>query len=168
MPDAHTYALFVAAALALLLVPGPAVIYVIARSVEGGRPAGLVSVLGVEMGTLVHVAFAAAGLSAILASSATAFSVVKWLGVAYLIWLGLQRLLARDENAAAPPGVRPEPLARVFRQSVLVQVLNPKVALFFLAFLPQLRLRRRLPGPGRRRSGHGPRQRLRGATWTSA
>jgi threonine/homoserine/homoserine lactone efflux protein len=137
MPDAHTYALFVAAALALLLVPGPAVIYVIARSVEGGRPAGLVSVLGVEMGTLVHVAFAAAGLSAILASSATAFSVVKWLGVAYLIWLGLQRLLARDENAAAPPGVRPEPLARVFRQSVLVQVLNPKVALFFLAFLPQ-------------------------------
>jgi threonine/homoserine/homoserine lactone efflux protein len=137
MPDAHTYALFVAAALALLLVPGPAVIYVIARSVEGGRPAGLVSVLGVEMGTLVHVAFAAAGLSAILASSATAFSVVKWLGVAYLIWLGLQRLLARDENADAPPGVRPEPFARVFRQSVLVQVLNPKVALFFLAFLPQ-------------------------------
>jgi len=137
MPDAHTYALFVAAALALLLVPGPAVIYVIARSVEGGRPAGLVSVLGVEMGTLVHVAFAAAGLSAILASSATAFSVVKWLGVAYLIWLGLQRLLARDGNADAPPDVRPEPLARVFRQSVLVQVLNPKVALFFLAFLPQ-------------------------------
>jgi threonine/homoserine/homoserine lactone efflux protein len=137
MPDAHTYALFVAVALALLLVPGPAVIYVIARSVESGRPAGLVSVLGVEMGTFVHVAFAAAGLSAILASSATAFSVVKWLGVAYLVWLGLQRLLARDENADAPPGVRPEPLARVFRQSVLVQVLNPKVALFFLAFLPQ-------------------------------
>jgi threonine/homoserine/homoserine lactone efflux protein len=137
MPDAHTYALFVAAALALLLVPGPAVIYVIARSVESGRPAGLVSVLGVEMGTLVHVAFAAAGLSAILASSATAFSVVKWIGVAYLVWLGLQRLLARDGNIDAPPDVRPEPLARVFRQSVLVQVLNPKVALFFLAFLPQ-------------------------------
>jgi threonine/homoserine/homoserine lactone efflux protein len=137
MPDAPTYGLFLVAALALLLVPGPAVVYVVARSVEGGRPAGLVSVLGVEMGTLVHVAFAAAGLSAILASSATAFSVVKWLGVAYLVWLGLQRLLARDENADAPPGVRPEPLARVFRQSVLVQVLNPKVALFFLAFLPQ-------------------------------
>jgi threonine/homoserine/homoserine lactone efflux protein len=137
MPDAHTYALFVAAALSLLLVPGPAVIYVITRSVEGGRPAGFVSVLGVEMGTLVHVAFAAAGLSAILASSATAFSVVKWLGVAYLVWLGLQRLLARNGNDDAPPDVRPEALARVFGQSVLVQVLNPKVALFFLAFLPQ-------------------------------
>ena len=120
-----------------MLVPGPAVVYVVARSVEGGRPAGIVSVLGVELGTLVHVAFAAAGLSAILASSATAFSVVKWLGVAYLIWLGLQRLLARDENGDAPPDVRPEPLARVFGQSVVVQVLNPKVALFFLAFLPQ-------------------------------
>ena len=137
MPDASTYGLFVVAALALLLVPGPAVVYVVARSVEGGRPAGLVSVLGVEMGTLVHVAFAAAGLSAILASSATAFSVVKWLGVAYLIWLGLQRLLARDESGDALPDVRPEPLARVFGQSVLIQVLNPKVALFFLAFLPQ-------------------------------
>src|SRR3712207_3962826 len=137
MPDASTFGLFVAAALALLLVPGPAVVYVVARSVEGGRSAGLVSVLGVELGTLVHVAFAAAGLSAILASSATAFSVVKWLGVAYLIWLGLQRLLARDESGDVPPDVRPEPLARVFGQSVLVQVLNPKVALFFLAFLPQ-------------------------------
>ena len=137
MPDASTYGLFVVAALALLLVPGPAVVYVVARSVEGGRPAGLVSVLGVEVGTLVHVAFAAAGLSAILASSATAFSVVKWLGVAYLVWLGLQRLLARDGNGDAPPDVRPEPLARVFGQSVLVQVLNPKVALFFLALLPQ-------------------------------
>jgi threonine/homoserine/homoserine lactone efflux protein len=137
MPDAPTYGLFLVAALALLLVPGPAVVYVVARSVEGGRPAGLVSVLGVEMGTLVHVAFAAAGLSAILASSATAFSVVKWLGVAYLVWLGLQRLLARDEGGDVPPDVRPEPLARVFGQSVLVQVLNPKVALFFLAFLPQ-------------------------------
>ncbi len=137
MPDASTYGLFVVAALALLLVPGPAVVYVVARSVEGGRPAGLVSVLGVELGTLVHVAFAAAGLSAILASSATAFSVVKWLGVAYLVWLGLQRLLARNGSGEATPAVQPEPLVRVFRQSVLIQVLNPKVALFFLAFLPQ-------------------------------
>ena len=96
MPDASTFALFVAAALALLLVPGPAVLYVVARSVEGGRTTGLVSVLGVELGTLVHVVFAAAGLSAIVASSATAFSVVKWLGAAYLIWLGLQHILARD------------------------------------------------------------------------
>jgi threonine/homoserine/homoserine lactone efflux protein len=136
MPDVHTFVLFVAVALALLLVPGPAVLYIVARSVEGGRPAGLVSVLGVELGTLVHVAFAAAGLSAILASSATAFGVVKWLGVAYLVWLGLQRLLARDVEDS-PPATHPERLLRVFTQSVLVQVSNPKVALFFLAFLPQ-------------------------------
>src|SRR5215218_10085848 len=92
MPDASTFALFVAAALVLLIVPGPAVIYVVARSVEGGRLTGLVSVLGVELGTLLHVAFAAAGLSAILASSAAAFSVVKWLGAAYLVWLGLRQI----------------------------------------------------------------------------
>jgi threonine/homoserine/homoserine lactone efflux protein len=137
MPDASTFALFVAAALVLLLVPGPAVLYVVARSVEGGRTTGLVSVLGVELGTLVHVVFAAAGLSAIVASSATAFSVVKWLGAAYLVWLGLQHILARDGEDEAPPTGGEARLPRVFTQSVLVQVLNPKVALFFLAFLPQ-------------------------------
>lgn len=138
MPDATTYGVFVAAALALLLVPGPAVFYVMARSVEGGRSAGLVSVLGVEVGTLVHVAFAAAGLSAVLASSATAFSVVKWMGAAYLVWLGLRLLLSREGEDDETPEARGETrLPRVFTQSVLVQVLNPKVALFFLAFLPQ-------------------------------
>jgi threonine/homoserine/homoserine lactone efflux protein len=138
MPDATTYGLFVAAALALLLVPGPAVFYVVARSVEGGRVTGLVSVLGVELGTLVHVVFAAIGLSAVLVSSATAFSVVKWLGAAYLVYLGLQHLLARegDEDDELSTGGATR-LPRVFTQSVLVQVLNPKVALFFLAFLPQ-------------------------------
>ncbi len=138
MPDAPTFALFVAAALALLLVPGPAVFYVVARSVEGGRVTGLVSVLGVELGTLVHVVFAAIGLSAVLVSSATAFSVVKWLGAAYLVYLGLQHILARegDEEGELPTGGA-ERLPRVFTQSVLIQVLNPKVALFFLAFLPQ-------------------------------
>ena len=138
MPDASTYALFVAAALALLLVPGPAVIYVVARSVEGGRLTGLVSVLGVELGTLLHVVFAAAGLSAIVVSSAVAFSVVKWLGAAYLVWLGLRQILGRDGgDQEAPPSGSGENRLRVFSQSVLVQVLNPKVALFFLAFLPQ-------------------------------
>src|SRR5215218_573839 len=138
MPDAPTYALFVAAALALLLVPGPAVIYIVARSVSGGRLTGLVSVLGVELGTLLHVAFAAAGLSAIVASSAAAFSVVKWLGAAYLVYLGLRQILGRDggeEETELSEGE--ESRFRVFYQSVLVQVLNPKVALFFLAFLPQ-------------------------------
>ena len=138
MPDASTYALFVAAALALLLVPGPAVIYVVARSVEGGRLTGLVSVLGVELGTLLHVVFAAAGLSAIVVSSAVAFSVVKWLGAAYLVWLGLRQILGRDGgDQEAPLSGSGENRLRVFSQSVLVQVLNPKVALFFLAFLPQ-------------------------------
>jgi threonine/homoserine/homoserine lactone efflux protein len=137
MPDASTYALFVAAALALLLVPGPAVIYVVARSVEGGRLTGLVSVLGVELGTLLHVVFAAAGLSAIVVSSAAAFSVVKWLGAAYLIWLGFKSILGRDGGEEEAPYGGDGNRLRVFSQSVLVQVLNPKVALFFLAFLPQ-------------------------------
>jgi threonine/homoserine/homoserine lactone efflux protein len=135
MPDATTFGLFVAAALALLLVPGPAVIYVVTRSVDQGRPAGLASVLGVGIGSLVHIAFAAVGLSALLASSAAAFGVVKWLGAAYLIWLGLQRLLTRGEDA--PAAVEPDHLSRIFLQGVVVNVLNPKTALFFLAFLPQ-------------------------------
>ena len=136
MLDATTYGLFVLASLALTLVPGPAILYIVARSVEGGRPAGLVSVLGIGAGGFVHVAFAALGLSVLLVSSATAFAVVKWLGVAYLISLGIGRLLACDEEEAAPT-VGNEPLARVFSQGVIVNVLNPKTALFFLAFLPQ-------------------------------
>jgi threonine/homoserine/homoserine lactone efflux protein len=136
MPDASTFGLFVAAALALLLVPGPAVLYIVARSVDGGRPAGLVSVLGIHAGTIVHIAFAAIGLSAILASSATAFSVVKWLGAAYLVWLGLQRIFTRKEEAV-PLNVEPRRLSRIFSQGLIVNVLNPKTALFFLAFLPQ-------------------------------
>jgi threonine/homoserine/homoserine lactone efflux protein len=136
MPDASTFALFVAAALALLLVPGPAVLYVVTRSVDQGRPAGLASVLGVGIGSLVHIAFAAVGLSALLASSAAAFSAVKWLGAAYLIWLGLQRLLTQDEEDDLAV-VESERLSRVFLQGVVVNVLNPKTALFFLAFLPQ-------------------------------
>lgn len=136
MPGATTYGLFILAALALLLVPGPAVFYVVARGVEGGRPAGLVSCLGIEVGTLLHATFAAVGLSAIVASSVAAFTVVKWLGAAYLVYLGLRKLFSHDEDGE-PVGVEREPLHRVFAQGVLVQVLNPKVALFFLAFLPQ-------------------------------
>ncbi len=101
MPDPTTYGLFVAASLALTLVPGPAVLYIVARSVEGGRKAGLASVLGIGAGGFVHVAFAAVGLSAVLASSAAAFSAVKWLGVAYLIYLGLA--------ASSPATRRPPP-----------------------------------------------------------
>ena len=136
MLDTSTFALFVAAALVLLIVPGPSVLYIVARSVEGGRKAGLVSVLGVQTGALVHIAFATLGLSAILASSAVAFSVVKWLGAAYLFWLGLRRIFGRDEGEN-DVALEPARLSRVFSQGVIVNILNPKTALFFLAFLPQ-------------------------------
>src|SRR5215210_102122 len=136
MLDASTFAFFVAAAMVLLIVPGPSVLYIVARSVEGGRKAALVSVLGVQTGALVHIAFATLGLSAILASSAVAFSVVKWLGAAYLVWLGLRRIFGRDEEED-DVSVEPERLSRVFSQGVIVNTLNPKTALFFLAFLPQ-------------------------------
>jgi len=135
MPPPSTLALFAAAALALAVVPGPAVTYVVTRSVEHGRRAGLLSVLGVSTGGLVHVAAATAGLSALLASSASAFSVVKLAGAAYLIAIGLLRLFGRGETEsgeAAPAAHR-----RVYAQGVVVNVLNPKTALFFLAFLPQ-------------------------------
>ena len=136
MPDASTFALVVAAALVLLVVPGPSVLYVVARSIEGGRTAGFVSVLGVQTGAILHIAFATLGLSAILASSAVAFSVVKWLGAAYLVWLGLRRIFGSDDEEDEV-AVEPARLSRVFSQGVLVNTLNPKTALFFLAFLPQ-------------------------------
>jgi threonine/homoserine/homoserine lactone efflux protein len=136
LPDLASLGLFVAAALVLLITPGPAVLYIVARSIDQGRRAGLVSMLGVHAGTLVHVAAAAAGLSALLAASAMAFSVVKYLGAAYLIFLGVRRLLDRTASVTSR---RPERrhLRRAFLDGVVVNVLNPKTALFFLAFLPQ-------------------------------
>jgi threonine/homoserine/homoserine lactone efflux protein len=136
MPETTTLLLFVAAALALIVIPGPNLIYIATRSVSQGPRAGVASALGVEAGTLVHVAAAAAGLSALVASSATAFSVLKYLGAAYLLYLAVRTLLTRGENAA-PAEVAEAPLRRAFAEGVLVNVLNPKVALFFLAFLPQ-------------------------------
>ena len=141
MPDAGTLALFAVAAITLLVIPGPSVLYIVTRSVDQGRAAGLASVGGIHVGTLVHVAAAAFGLSALLVSSATAYNAVRWVGAAYLIWLGVRRLLAREEDAAAiagaGPGARRQGLRRVFAQGVVVNVLNPKTALFFFAFLPQ-------------------------------
>jgi threonine/homoserine/homoserine lactone efflux protein len=128
--------LFVAAALVLLVTPGPAVLYIVARSIDQGRRAGLVSMLGVHAGTLVHVAAAAAGLSALLAASATAFGVVKYLGAAYLVYLGIRRLL--DRTPARSRGrIGERSLRHAFVDGVVVNVLNPKTGLFFLAFLPQ-------------------------------
>jgi threonine/homoserine/homoserine lactone efflux protein len=135
VPDSHALALFSAAALVLLLVPGPAVLYIVAQSAEHGRLAGLVSVAGVHLGTLVHVAAAAVGLSALIVSSAVAFSVVKYAGAAYLVYLGIRRLLTRELAGLLP--TRDQPLTGLFTQGVVVNVLNPKTALFFLAFLPQ-------------------------------
>jgi threonine/homoserine/homoserine lactone efflux protein len=139
MPDASSLALFTVAAITLLVIPGPSVLYIVTRSVDQGRAAGLASVGGIHVGTLVHVAAAALGLSALLVSSATAYNAVRWLGAAYLVWLGVRRLLARDEEVAAATGpeARRHGLGRVFAQGVVVNVLNPKTALFFFAFLPQ-------------------------------
>jgi threonine/homoserine/homoserine lactone efflux protein len=136
VPEGSSLGLFVVAALVMLLTPGPAVLYIVTRSLDQGRRAGLVSVLGVHVGTLVHVFAAAAGLSAVLAASATAFSVVKYLGAAYLIYIGLRRLLDRTPPGAAAAAA-PARLRRAFLDGVVVNVLNPKTALFFLAFLPQ-------------------------------
>jgi threonine/homoserine/homoserine lactone efflux protein len=136
VPDTWSLLGFVAAALVLLVTPGPGVLYVVARSVEQGRRAGLVSVLGLSAGALVHVGAAAAGISAILLASATAFGLVKALGAAYLIYLGIRTLLGR-RSAANVEVYTSRTLHRLFRDGVLVSVLNPKIALFFLAFLPQ-------------------------------
>ena len=135
VPGLHAWSLFAVAALALLLIPGPAVLYVVAQSAEHGRRAGLVSVAGLHLGTLVHTAAAAAGLSAIVVSSALAFSVVKYAGAAYLVYVGIRKLLAREP--VDRPDVRTARLGRIFRDGFVVNVLNPKTALFFLAFLPQ-------------------------------
>jgi len=128
--------LFIFASIVLLLTPGPAVLYIIARSVDQGRAAGLVSVLSVEVGNFFHAVAAALGLSALLFSSATAFSVVKYLGAAYLIYLGVRKLLSKSA-ALTETRVQPQSMRRIFSQGVTVAVLNPKTALFFLAFLPQ-------------------------------
>jgi threonine/homoserine/homoserine lactone efflux protein len=135
LPDGSHLALFVTAALVLLAVPGPAVLYIVSQSVEYGRRAGMTAVCGVHVGSLVHVAAATVGLS-LLVSSAVAFSAVKLVGAVYLIVLGVQKLLGRGDGAE-PAATGERDLRRVFRQGIVVNVLNPKTALFFLAFLPQ-------------------------------
>jgi threonine/homoserine/homoserine lactone efflux protein len=136
MPDLPTLTLFTVAALVLLITPGPAVLYIVARSIDQGRLAGIVSTLGVGVGTLFHVAAAALGISALLVSSALAFNLVKYLGAAYLIYLGLRRLLVSEE-IEQPKSFEQKKLSRIFYQGVVVNLLNPKTALFFFAFLPQ-------------------------------
>jgi threonine/homoserine/homoserine lactone efflux protein len=135
MPDLHSVALFLAAGLALNLTPGPDMLYVAARGAGEGRAAGVVSALGIGVGTLVHIAVVAAGLAAILNAVPAAYLGLRLGGAAYLIYLGVRALRARPGTATEPPA--PASLGAIFRQGVLTNVLNPKVALFFLAFLPQ-------------------------------
>lgn len=137
MPDPSTLLVFSLAAVALIAVPGPNLIYITARSIGEGRRAGLASALGVESGTLVYVAVTAAGLSALLASSQVAFSVVRYAGAAYLIFLGIRALRQAGQPAATDSGVGARSPIKAYRQGLLVQLLNPKVALFFLALFPQ-------------------------------
>jgi threonine/homoserine/homoserine lactone efflux protein len=136
MPEFSSLTLFFVAAVVLLITPGPAVIYIVTRSIDQGLRAGIVSVLGIAAGSIVHILAAAFGLSAILLSSVLAFSVVKYAGAAYLIYLGIRRLLERDGHvpAVATP---PDSLKRIFVQGAIVNLLNPKSALFMFAFLPQ-------------------------------
>lgn len=124
------------ASLVLLLTPGPAVLYIIARSVDQGRGAGLLSVLSIETGNLFHVLAATFGLSALLLSSAMLFTIMKYLGAAYLIYLGIRKWISNEEHKDQARLTKDSP-RRIFSQGVTVAILNPKTALFFLAFLPQ-------------------------------
>lgn len=136
MPSASTYAVFLATAIALLLVPGPAVLYVVTRSIEMGRGGGLASVAGITTGTVVFVALAAGGLSSLLLASTAAFDAVRYVGAAYLVILGVRRLLGRgleEEDADAAPRTR----QRAYVQGIVVNLTNPKTIVFVFAFLPQ-------------------------------
>jgi len=148
MPSASTLVLFSGAALTLLLIPGPAVLYIVAHSSRHGRRAGLVSVAGIHAGTAVHITAALLGLSALIVASATAFTVVKLAGATYLIWMGVRTLFdirasrssighSHDAERSPLDGATPTNLRRVFRDAAVVNILNPKTAVFFLAFVPQ-------------------------------
>jgi RhtB (resistance to homoserine/threonine) family protein len=142
MPDAHQLALFIGAGILLNLTPGPDVLYIVTNSLRSGAKAGVVAALGINAGCFVHIFAAALGVSALLAASATAFTVLKWIGAAYLVWIGIKLLVARAPQispdlrqlADAQPSL---PLSSVFFGGFLTNVLNPKVAIFFLAFVPQ-------------------------------
>jgi threonine/homoserine/homoserine lactone efflux protein len=135
MPDLHSFLLFMAAGLALNFTPGPDMLYVAARGASEGRRAGIASALGIGAGTFVHIGIVALGLAALLRAVPIAYLVVRIAGAAYLIYLGVRAL--RSRSSLTLQHVEPAPLSAVFRQGVITNVLNPKVALFFLAFLPQ-------------------------------
>jgi threonine/homoserine/homoserine lactone efflux protein len=136
MPSSSAYAVFLATAIALLLVPGPAVLYVVTRSIEMGRAGGLASVAGITTGTVAYVTLAAAGLSSLLLASTAAFDAVRYAGAAYLVFLGVRRLLGRGHDEADAESV-PRTRRRAYMQGILVNLTNPKTIVFVFAFLPQ-------------------------------
>ena len=133
----HDFGLFLASGILLNLTPGPDTVYILGRSVAQGREAGVASALGISVGSIFHTCAAALGLSAILATSALAFGTIKLLGGAYLIFLGIKMILDRRKQLRLPSNFRRRTTMAAFRQGILTNILNPKVALFFLAFLPQ-------------------------------
>src|SRR2546423_14806460 len=145
MPSLSTYALFIATALALLAIPGPAVLYVVGRSIDQGRTAGFASVLGITTGTIVHITAATVGLSSLVLASKVAFDAVRYVGAAYLVLLGVRRLLTRGAEEVAG-GRPPRALPRLYTQGLVVNLLNPETIVFIFAFIPPV-----LGG----RAGHG-------------
>jgi len=137
VPDLSNLVTFSLAAVVLFIIPGPSVLYIVARSVAQGRGAGFVSVAGIHAGSAIHVAAAVAGLSALLVSSSAAFAVVKWVGAAYLIYLGVRTLRGGSAIGAVEPGIDERPARRLFLDGLVVNLFNPKTAVFFLAFVPQ-------------------------------
>ena len=135
MPDLNSLISFTVASVALLVIPGPAVIYIVNRSVADGRQIGLAAVVGLELGTFMHVLAATVGLSAILATSENAFNVVKYLGASYLVLIGLRTLTRKPEAISTSASSMTQ--SQAFRQGFIINTLNPKIALFFLSFLPQ-------------------------------
>ena len=136
LPELHRLILFIGASIVMLVIPGPAVLFIVARGISQGRLAAFASVLGVAVGSFVHVIAAVVGLSALMAGSALAFSIVKYVGAAYLIYLGVMTLLKKRQPEVNPK-IEQKSLRRLFVDGIVVNVLNPKTALFFLAFLPQ-------------------------------
>lgn len=137
MIDTASLWTFVLASMVLLIIPGPSVLYIIAKSTDQGRRAGIVSVLGIETGTLVHTIAAAGGLSALLMASSVAFSALKFAGAGYLIYLGLKKIFGRQQVAVTQTTQLAQSPAQIYWQGVVVNVLNPKTCMFFFAFLPQ-------------------------------
>ncbi len=131
------WATFLTAAVLLNLSPGPDIAFILGQTAKRGIQSGFFAMFGIWAGTFIHVIFAALGLSAVLATSAVAFSAVKWIGVVYLVWLGIQAFRSKGRNLSVNGEVSPKRLMKIFKQGVLVAGLNPKVAIFFLAFLPQ-------------------------------